>query len=131
VSNVVDDAPLSNLEEVFGPLLTSLSFGAPPFSNTPMDTRVSDLTLLASPLPLAQSMGLEDNSLVWLEYPILVEPCLEVAPFEKLCHDIVMGTATPSIGLIDSICTEPLDSTPISFLYFSPPPLMRMHFMCP
>jgi len=58
-SNVVDDAPLIDLEKVFDPPLTSLSFIAPSFSSTPMDTSVSDLTLFASPLTLAQCTGLE------------------------------------------------------------------------
>jgi len=52
-SNVVHDATLTDLEEVFDHSLTSLPFVARSVSNTPMDTSVSDLTLLASPLPLA------------------------------------------------------------------------------
>ena len=39
--------------------MTSSPFVAPSFSSTPMDTSVSKLTLLASPLPLTQCMGLE------------------------------------------------------------------------
>ena len=63
---------------MFDPLLTSLPLVAPSFSSTLVATNVSDLTLLASPLPLAQCMGLEmgetsrvdvrileDASLVW------------------------------------------------------------------
>jgi len=53
VSNVVDDSSLTDLGEVFGPPLTPLTFVAPSFSSTPIDTSVSDLILLASPLPLA------------------------------------------------------------------------------
>jgi len=44
---------LTDLEEVFDPSLTSLSFVALSFSSIPMDTYVSDCTLLASHLPLA------------------------------------------------------------------------------
>jgi len=62
---------------------------------------------------------LGDASLVWLEEPILVEPCLKEAPFfEQLCGDIVMDSVAPSIGLIDSICTKLLDLTP-HFILFS------------
>ena len=57
-SNVVDDAPLIDLEEVFDPPLTSLPFVTLSFSTTPVAT-VSDLSLLASPLPLAQCAALE------------------------------------------------------------------------
>jgi len=89
-SNVVDDTPLAGLEEVFDPPLTSLPFVALSFSSTLMDPSVSDLTLLASPLPLSQCMGLdlgeisrddasdiEDVSLGWLEEITLVESCLK------------------------------------------------------
>ena len=58
-SNVVDNAPLTNLGQVFDPPLTPLTFVAPSFSSTPMDTSVSASILLASPFPLAQCMGLE------------------------------------------------------------------------
>ena len=58
-SNAIDDAPLTNLEEAFDPPLTSLPFVTPSFSSIPTDTGVSDLTLLASPLSLAQCTGLE------------------------------------------------------------------------
>jgi len=57
---------------------------------------------------------LEDASLVWSEVHTLVAPLLEEASFEELCGDIVMGSTTPSIRLIDPICNEPLDLTPIS-----------------
>ena len=85
-SNVVDDTHLIDLEKVFDPSLISLPFIAPSFSNTPMDTSVSDLTLLASPLLLAQctrlEMGeiskgdtsdIEDFSLGWSEELTLVK----------------------------------------------------------
>ena len=58
-SNIVDDAPLTDLEEVFDPLLTPLPLVALSFSSTPIATSVSDLTLLASPLPLAWCTWLE------------------------------------------------------------------------
>jgi len=52
-SNVVDDADLTDLEEVFDPPSTSLPFVVPSLSSTPMDTTASDLILLFSPLPLS------------------------------------------------------------------------------
>jgi len=52
-SNVVDDAPLTNIEEVLDPPLTSLSLVTPSFSSHPIATSVSDSTLLASPLSVA------------------------------------------------------------------------------
>jgi len=58
-SNIVDDAHLTDLGEAFDPPLTPLTFVAPSFSSTPIDTSVSYSFLLASPLPLAQCMGLE------------------------------------------------------------------------
>jgi len=60
-TNVVDDAPLIDLEEMFNPPLTSVPLVAPSFSSSPVATRVIDLTLLASPLPLAQCMGVRDG----------------------------------------------------------------------
>jgi len=48
-SNFVADAPLIDLEEVFHSPLTSLSFAAPFFSSTAINTSVSDLSYL--PLP--------------------------------------------------------------------------------
>jgi len=92
-SNVVDDAPLTDPEEVF-----DLSF-----SRTPVAISISDSTFLASPLPLTQWMGLEmgeisrgdirvleDASLIWSKELPLVEPCLKEPHFEGLCGDIVM-----------------------------------------
>jgi len=58
-SNVVDDPPLTNLKEVFHPSITSLPLVASSFSSTLIATSVRDLTLLASPLPLAHCMRLE------------------------------------------------------------------------
>jgi len=58
-SDFVDDAHLINPNVELDPPLTSLLLIAPSFSNTPIDTIVSDLALLASPLPLAQCIGLE------------------------------------------------------------------------
>ena len=129
-SNVVDDALVTDLGETFDPSLTYLSFVAPSFSSTPMDTSVNDSILLASPLPLAQCTGLEigencrgdassieDVSLSWLGGLTLVEPYLEEAPFEEFHDDVRMGRVIPSMGLIGSICAELLDSTPISSLF--------------
>jgi len=59
-SNVVDAAPLTDLEEVFDHSpLTSLRLVTPSFSSNPIATSVSDSTLLASPLPSAQCTRLE------------------------------------------------------------------------
>ena len=58
-SNIVDDAPSTDLEEVFDHPLTSLTLVAPSFFSAPMDTSVSDLALLATPLSLPQCIGLE------------------------------------------------------------------------
>ena len=52
-SNIVDDAPLTDLEEVFDPPLTYLRLVAPSPSSTPLVTSTSDSTLLDSPFPLA------------------------------------------------------------------------------
>ena len=52
--NVVNDAPLTGLQEMFDPPLTSLLTVAPSFLNTPMDTSVSNLPLVASLLPSTQ-----------------------------------------------------------------------------
>ena len=57
-SNVVNDAPSTDLKQVFDPPLTSLPFVTLSFSTTPVAT-VSDLSLLASALPLAQYTELE------------------------------------------------------------------------
>jgi len=125
-SNVVDDASLTDLEEVFDPPLSSLPLVALSFSNTLVATSVSNSTFLASPLPLAQCTGLEmgeicrgdvsvleDDSLSWSKELILVEPHLQEAPFAEFCGD-VMGTDTPSIEHTNPICNEPLDLTPTS-----------------
>ena len=57
-SNIVDDPPSTDLE-VFDPPLTYSSLVASSSSSTPIVTSTSDLTLLDSPFPLAQSTGLE------------------------------------------------------------------------
>jgi len=125
--NGVDDAPLTNLEEVFDPSLTSLPFVAPSFSSTPIDTSVSDSILLASPLPLAQCTGLEmdevsrgdasdieDDSLSWSKELTLVDSHFKEAHFVEFCGDIVMGSDNPSIKHTDPIYSKLFDSTPIS-----------------
>jgi len=58
-SNVVDDVPLPDLEEVFAPPLTFLPLVAPSFSSTLVATSICGSTFLTSPLPLAQCTGLE------------------------------------------------------------------------
>ena len=50
--NVATDAPLTDLEEMFDPPLTSLPNVTPSFLNTPMHTSVSDLPLVLACLPL-------------------------------------------------------------------------------
>ena len=105
-----------------------------------MDTSVSDSILLASSLPLAQCTGLEmgetsrgdansveDVLLFWSEGLALVEPYLEETPFEELCDDNLVVGAAFSIDHISPICTEPLDSTPISPPYLPPRPTICMH----
>jgi len=52
-SNVVDDAPLIDLEEVFDPPLTSSSLVASSLSSTPVATSVNNSTFLVSPLRLS------------------------------------------------------------------------------
>ena len=117
-SNVVDNAPLTDLGEVFEPPLTPLTFVALSFFSIPMDTRFSDSILIASPLPLAQCTGLEmgetsrgdassveDDLPSWSGGLILVEPYLEEAPFEELCDDSLVVGVAPSIDHIDPICT--------------------------
>ena len=136
-SNVVDDAPLIDLEKVFDPPLTSLSFIAPSFSSTPMDTSVSAPTLLASPLPLAQCIGLEmgetskgdvsdleDDSLEWSKELTLVGPYPEEASFEELCGDIMIGSAPPSVVHTNPICYWLFDLTLISSALLPTPRLM-------
>jgi len=126
-SNAVDDAPLTDLGEVFDPPLTPSTFVGPCFSSAPMDTNVSDPILLASPLPLARctrlEMGktsqgdassIEDILLSWSRGLTLVELYLEEAPFEELCDDSLVVGIAPSIEHIELICTEPLNLTPIS-----------------
>jgi len=121
-SNFVGDASSTDQEDVFDPPLISLLFVVPSFSSTPLDIIISDLTLLAFPIPLAQCIGLEmdefsktdasvieDDFLAWSKELTLVEPSLEQIPFEELCGDDVMASAIPTIGLIGSICILPLN----------------------
>jgi len=128
-SNIIDDAPLTDLEEVFDPPLTYSPLVAPSTSSTPVVINTSDSTLLDSSFPLAYCTGLEmgetsggdvsvleDASLFRSKELTLVEPHLEEAPFVELCGDLVLGINTPSIEHIDPICHEPLDLTPTSSL---------------
>jgi len=48
-SNIIDGAPLNDLEEVFDPSLTYSPLVAPSSSSTPIVTSTSDSTLLDSP----------------------------------------------------------------------------------
>ena len=85
----------------------------PSLSNTPMDSCVTVLTLLASPLPLAQcrelemvetSRGdvsiLEDDSLDQLKELCLVELYLEEAHFEEFCGDIMISLGRSSSQIL-------------------------------
>ena len=60
---------------------------------------------------------LENDSLSWSKEVTFVAPHLKEAPCAELYSDVVMGITTPSIRLIDPICTEPLDLTPTSSAY--------------
>ena len=125
---------------MFDPPLTSLPLVAPSFSSTPVATSVSDSTLLASPLFVAQCMGLEmgeisrgdvsvleDDSLSWSKELTLVEPHLEEASFAKFCGEVVMDTDTPSIEHADPICNEPLHLIPVSSLLLPPTTSSHLH----
>ena len=57
--NDVDDAPLTDLQEVFSPPLTCLPLVVPSFSSIAVAMSVRDVTLLTSPFPLAQCTGSE------------------------------------------------------------------------
>jgi len=57
---------------------------------------------------------IEDDSLVWSKEHSFVEPYPEETTFEELCNEDVMSSVAPNIGLINSICIEPLDLIPIS-----------------
>jgi len=102
--------PLTDLEQVIDPPLICLPFVTSSLSSAPRDTTIGDLTLLASPLHLAQCTGLEtcesskgdasfvkDNLLDWSKELILIELFLKEAPFEELCGDGMVVGATPSI----------------------------------
>ena len=93
-SNIFDNAPLTDLEEVFDSPLTSLPLVVPSFCSTAIASSVNESTLLASPLPLAQRTGLEmgeisrvdvsiveDDSLSWSKELTLIAPHLGEAPF--------------------------------------------------
>jgi len=82
-SIVVDDAPSTNLEEVFVPPLISLPLAAPSFSSTPIATIISDLTLLTSPLPLAQCTGLEMGGTSKVDVSVLDDDSLDLS--KELC----------------------------------------------
>jgi len=48
--------------------------------------------------------NIDNDLLSWSKELILVEPYPEATPFANFCGDIVMGSATPSIGHTDPIC---------------------------
>ena len=131
------DSPLAGLGEVTDPSLTSLPFVTPSLLSAPSETTEGVLSLLSTPLPLAQCTGLEmgesprggasfveDDLLDWLGDIALLEPS-----YQDLYSDDVRVSAAPSIEHIDPICTKPLDLTPISspFLSTTPSPLHAFH----
>ena len=106
--------PLTYLKQVIDPPLISIPFVTPSLSSTPRDTTIGDLTLLVSPLHLAQCMGLEmcdsskgdasfvkDDLLDWSKELTLIESFLEKAPFEELCDDGMVVSAAPSFEHVD------------------------------
>jgi len=71
---------------------------------------------------------IEEDSLDWSKELTFVAPYLKEAPFEELRGDDVLHRATPTIELINSICTEPLYSTPfIPFTFDHPSHLHEFH----
>ena len=62
-SNVVDDAPLTDLEEVFDPPLSSLPLVAPFFSSTP-----EPLALVTRPYLLIPSLKLSARGWRWVRF---------------------------------------------------------------
>jgi len=85
--NFMVHTPLTGLEKFIGLPLISLLLVPPSLCSTPRDTTGDDLTLLASPLPLAQCTGLKTGKsskgdaifvkhylLVWSNEPTLIEP---------------------------------------------------------
>jgi len=67
-----------------------------------------------SEIPRGDVSVLEHDSLSWSKKLTLVAPRLEEAPFAEFYDDIVMGSTTPSTGLIDPICNEPINLTTTS-----------------
>ena len=59
--NIVDDAPLTHLEEAFDPPLTSLPLVASSFSSFVVASSISDLTLLSFPPPFSSVHGVRDG----------------------------------------------------------------------
>ena len=59
VSKFIDDAILTDLNEVFNPPLTSSHFVTPSFFSSPIAATISELTILTSPLPLVKCTRLE------------------------------------------------------------------------
>ena len=143
-SNVVDDAPLPALEDMFDSPLPYAPLVAPSLYSTPVPPTICDSTFLSSPLPLAQSAGLEigeisigagsvleDASLLGSKELILGVPHLEEAPVMECEGDDVWDNDTHSIAHIDPICLELSDSTPISFPVLPPTPLNCIFIMSP
>jgi len=105
----VVDSPLTRLEEVIDPPLTSLPFVTPSLCSTSRDTTKGFLRSLCSPFPLAQctkvemdeslrddASCVEADTLDWSGDIALLEPS-----FEELYSDDMRVRATPSIDHID------------------------------
>jgi len=142
--NFMVDAPLTGLEEVVDPPLTSLPFIAQSSSSTPKGITEGVLSVLSFPIPLAQRAGLEmgessmgdasfikDDLVDWLGELTLIDRFLEETPFEELCGGGMIVGVAPNIKHIEPICTKSLDLTPISSPCFPPPSLIFLLFMSP
>ena len=112
---------------MINPPLISLPFTVLSLSNTPRNTNIGDLILLASPLPLTQCTRLEigetsksdasfvkDNLLNWMKELTLIKPYLEETPLEGSSGDNAIVGAASSTEHIDPFCIESLDLTHIS-----------------
>jgi len=72
---------------------------------------------------------IEDDSLDWSKELALVEPYLQQAPFEELCGDDVMVSASPSVRHIDFIFIEQPDLTLFHPPSFPSLPLISIYFI--
>jgi len=75
--------------------------------------------------------SIEDVSLSWSGGLTLVESYLEEEPFEGFHDDVEIGSATPSMGRINSIVPSYLTRHPFHPPSFPPSPPTCIHFMSP